>query len=283
MIYEIIKFLIYSILIVVVAKYVLVKALRRIAENLNLSSKVVGNVAGTATSVPELLTVSIASFSGLIEISVFNILISNIINLIQYFGTIILNKNFKLLKNKALIFDMFLVFITICIPLLFIVNRVTLNINFIPAFIILYFLFIYLNARTHICYLNIESDNLKKKNNDIKNIITIIIDIFVLILSVIILFFISNRLEEVLKNLCFSFKISQTIVGILLGVITSIPELITFFESQKYYKKQNDEILGVVEATNNLLSSNILNLFLIQSVGIFIVTVFQEGRSFLKK
>ena len=201
MIYEIIKFLIYSILIVVVAKYVLVKALRRIAENLNLSSKVVGNVAGTATSVPELLTVSIASFSGLIEISVFNILISNIINLIQYFGTIILNKNFKLLKNKALIFDMFLVFITICIPLLFIVNRVTLNINFIPAFIILYFLFIYLNARTHICYLNIESDNLKKKNNDIKNIITIIIDIFVLILSVIILFFISNRLEEVLKNL----------------------------------------------------------------------------------
>ena len=212
MIYEIIKFLIYSILIVVVAKYVLVKALRRIAENLNLSSKVVGNVAGTATSVPELLTVSIASFSGLIEISVFNILISNIINLIQYFGTIILNKNFKLLKNKALIFDMFLVFITICIPLLFIVNRVTLNINFIPAFIILYFLFIYLNARTHICYLNIESDNLKKKNNDIKNIITIIIDIFVLILSVIILFFISNRIEEVLKNLFFSFKISQTIV-----------------------------------------------------------------------
>ena len=50
-----------------------------------------------------------------------------------------------------------------------------------------------------------------------------------------------------------------------------MPELITFFESQKHYNKQKEnQLLGVIEATNNLLTSNMLNLFLIQNIGIII-------------
>ena len=80
---------------------------------------------------------------------------------------------------------------------------------------------------------------------------------------------------DTLNSLCHQFNISEVIIGILLGFITSIPELITFFESQKHYKLQNDEVmLGVVEATNNLLTSNILNLFMIQSIGILIYAIF---------
>lgn len=86
---------------------------------------------------------------------------------------------------------------------------------------------------------------------------------------------VGELLGDTLNNLCNQFNISQTIIGILLGFITSIPELITFFESQKHYKEQNsDDILGVVEATNNLLTSNVLNLFIIQSIGIAIYTIF---------
>ena len=70
--------------------------------------------------------------------------------------------------------------------------------------------------------------------------------------------------------MCNIFNIPQKIIGILLGFVTSIPELITFFEAQKHHKKNNDAILGVVESTNNLLTSNILNLFVIQSIGIVI-------------
>ena len=66
----------------------------------------------------------------------------------------------------------------------------------------------------------------------------------------------------------------EIVLGIALGFITSIPELITFFESQKHYKNENIGELGVVEATNNLLTSNVLNLFAIQSIGILIYTIF---------
>lgn len=62
---EIIKFIIYSGLIVIISKYVLVKALRALAEHLDFKAKTVGEVAGIATSVPEFLTVTTSSVRGL--------------------------------------------------------------------------------------------------------------------------------------------------------------------------------------------------------------------------
>lgn len=84
------------------------------------------------------------------------------------------------------------------------------------------------------------------------------------------MFIIGNSLSNVLEQLCISFNVPEILIGILLGFTTSIPELITFFESQKHYKKSNKQTEGIIEATNNLLSSNILNLFIIQAFGILI-------------
>ena len=85
---EIIKLIIYSFLIVIISKYILVKLLRMLAESLDLSAKTVGNITGTATSVPELLTVSFSASKGLVGTSIYNIISSNIINLSQYIFSI---------------------------------------------------------------------------------------------------------------------------------------------------------------------------------------------------
>ena len=58
---EILKFILYSAIIIGVSKYILVTLLRNLAESLSLRPKIVGNIAGFATSVPELLTISLAS------------------------------------------------------------------------------------------------------------------------------------------------------------------------------------------------------------------------------
>ncbi len=84
MFFEIIKFFFYSLLIVVISKYILIKILRNLAESLNLSSKVIGNITGIATSIPEFLTVIFSVAAGFINTSIYNILSSNIINLVQY-------------------------------------------------------------------------------------------------------------------------------------------------------------------------------------------------------
>ena len=87
------------------------------------------------------------------------------------------------------------------------------------------------------------------------------------------LYFVGNILSDVLNNLCKKLLIPEMVIGILLGFITSIPELITFFEAQKHHKDENSH-LGLIEATNNLFSSNVLNLFIIQSITIIIFNIY---------
>lgn len=270
--FEIIKFIIYSGVIVLISKYILVSVLRRLAESLNLKPRIVGNIAGYATSMPELLTIGISSFNGLIGASIYNVISSNIINLIQYVFAIILNKNQKVLKNRALKIDIIMVVVTIAIPIIIMLFKINVNIQLVPIFILLYSLFLVLNHNAHKFYLNErENDEEIKENSKEKGkVIKYIIYLFV---TGILLFFIGNRLGDTLENLCNIFNIPQKIIGILLGFVTSIPELITFFEAQKHHKKNNDAILGVVESTNNLLTSNILNLFVIQSIGIVIYSL----------
>ena len=278
MLLEFIKFIIYSILVVVISKYILVTTLRKLAESLNLKAKTVGEIAGYATSVPEFLTITTSSLRGLSGASIYNILSSNVINLIQYIVAIILNKNTSKLKNTAIKIDLILVTITIIIPIILLQFDIELNIFIVPAFIILYVFFRFLNNNAHKLYLSKEDKNLEieienekkwEKGNKKKTIKYCII----LVITGILLFFIGELLGNTLENMCNLFNISEVIVGILLGFMTSIPELITFFESQRHHKKVEDTMLGVVEATNNLLTSNILNLFVIQTIGILIIAI----------
>ena len=280
MLIEFIKFLIYSGVIVLISKYILVTTLRKLAETLDLKPKTIGDIAGYATSMPELLTIGASSFSGLISASVVNVISSNTINFIQYISSIFLNKNQKILKHRAIRIDLILVSITIIIPVLLFIFNIEIKLGIVPIFIILYLLFIYLNGNAHKLYLKSEDLKLESKIEEEerwerKNKKKTIKYILYLLSTGILLFVVGELLSNTLENLCNRFHISQTIIGILLGFITSIPELITFFESQKHYKrKKEDAILGVVEATNNLFTSNILNLFAIQSIGIIIYSIF---------
>ena len=137
-------------------------------------------------------------------------------------------------------------------------------------------LFRFLNSNAHKVYLKIEDKEIEKKRVSqtakIRKInLKLILYIIILMLTGAMLFIIGEILGDTLENLCGIFNVPEVIIGILLGIITSIPELITFFESQRHHKKAENDMLGVIEATNNLLTSNIVNLFIIQSLAILIV------------
>lgn len=275
---EIVQFLFYSVLIVLISKYILVKTLRDLAESLNLKSKTVGDIAGIATSVPELLTIGAASLNGLVGASIYNVLSSNVINLIQYSGAILLNNNQKELRNKAIKIDIILVIATIILPMLFSVIKTEFQLGMIPFLIILYLGFKKINNSVHKLYLDNEEVNEDENisvNNEAKkgNKIGVIKNIVVLIITGILLFVIGDLLGNTLDILCRRFNVPELVIGIVLGFVTSIPELITFFEAQKHHKNAQNDILGVIEATNNLLMSNMMNLFVIQSIGILLFSI----------
>lgn len=275
---EIIKFILYSFLIVIIAKYVLVKLLRRLAEALDLPAKTVGNITGIATSMPELLTVSFSALAGLVGTSIYNIISSNVINFIQYISSIFLNKNQKILSNRAIKIDITLAIATILLPIITLILHIDFSISMVPIWVLLFFLFYYINHNAHKIYLK-KQDNkiqqeIEKEKKWVKGKTKIVIkySIYLLITSIS-LYIIGNALSVCLENLAEYFKIPEIVLGIVLGFITSIPELITFFESQRHHNKKENEELGVIEATNNLLTSNLLNLFIIQTVGIILYEI----------
>lgn len=279
LLWEMVLFVFYSFMIVVISKYILVPVLRRLAESVNLKAKTVGNLAGIATSVPELLSVSFASVAGLVGTSIYNIVSSNVINFIQYVVSVKINKNGKVLRNRALTIDLVLVVFTILIPIGLIATNMEVN-GFVAVLLIaLFFLFYYINHNTHKLYLenevNSEIAEIEEEAKWIRGKKKLIVRYSIyLVLTGIFLFMVGNALSNTLENLCVRFNVPQVLVGIALGFITSIPELITFFEAQKHHKKESQERLGVIEATNNLLTSNTLNLFIIQSVGILLYQMF---------
>lgn len=271
MIITFLKFIICSILIVIISKNILATTLRKLAQSMNLKSKTVGNIAGIATSVPELLSLGIAGFTGLIDTGIFNILSSNVINVLEYFLTVKINGNIKKLKNKVIIIELIIVLITIIIPVVIYVKDIELNFMMIIIFLLLFCIFSIIDSKIHKKYLGKENEIEEEqgaKETDKKQILKYII---ILIGATILIFITGNILSDSLETLCNNFGVSQIIIGILLGIITSAPEFITFNEAQKYHKKESKEQLkGVIEATNNLISSNMLNLFVIQSIGILI-------------
>lgn len=280
MVGEFIKLVICSILIVLISKYILANNLRNLAKVIKLTPKTTGNISGMATSIPELLTTTISGFKGLLETSIYNILSSNIINLILYIISVFMNKNQRILKNKVIKIKVILVFITIFIPIILNITKQELNIYYVFIFIGLYLFFKLIDNLVHKKYLNqtkiledrkniinykkTSEDNKIKENKKLKYVIYIIF-------AGILLFLIGNILSNSLEILCNKFNVSQFIIGVLLGIVTSVPEFITFFEAQRNYKEKEE---GVIEATNNLLSSNMINLFIIQSIGIFILNIF---------
>ena len=127
----------------------------------------------------------------------------------------------------------------------------------------------YLSKEEQTLEQEIEKEEKRIKGRKRKTLLYVI----ALVLTAYLLFIIGDKLSHSLEILCNTLEIPEQIIGILLGFVTSIPELITFFESQKHYYLEKNNNAGVVEATNNLLSSNIITLFLVQSLSIIIFQI----------
>lgn len=266
MIIEILKLLLELFAIIIISKKLLVPIIRKLGESLKLKAHTIGVISGVATSIPEFLTVAFSTSSGLISAGIYNILSSNLINIIQYLLSVIINKNIKLLKNKSILISIILSIITIIIPIIIIYFKIERNIILIPIFIILFYIFNKINTNIHKKYeINLEYKS--REGNVLKYIIYIIF-------IGIILYFIGDLLSNTLEVLCHTFNISEILIGFILGMATSIPEFITFIESKKYYS-QKDNLLGLIEASNNLVVSNTLNLYVIGTISIVIFQILE--------
>ncbi len=230
-----------------------------IARRFNISDMVIGiTVVALGTSAPELFVSLKAIFAGSADISISNVIGSNIANIVLVLGLVAIIFPIKV-KKKGVWIDWSVMMFASLLLYLFSWNNNKLNvwegITFL-VLLVLYMLWLIYDTK---------SKNEKLEKNSIEDSIELkkqkplIFIAVIFIMSVLGLYYGSDRLVYGARNIAASFGISERVIGItVIAFGTSVPELVTSLIAA--FKKNTDISIG------NIIGSNIFNIFAILGV-----------------
>ena len=293
--------------IVVVTRYILCEGIERLAEAIKLSPKTKGQILGYSTSMPELVgTVSTAAL-GLLGAGLWNVAASNIINLGLFITANVYYKQQRVLTQRKFLDETSFAVGSILIPLVLVFGggwdrSIWTAVGLLVFFVIYLFLDWRLNREVpsgdpaQISPVALPGERLaaeEKEENESSRAdssikggegghgdhevgpskglqVALALGMILAGLGAVVLLgrFLGTTAENVVKNI----GIPQVGVGWIMGVVTSLPELTSFFSIYGTAKKKGK--LGTQgdtqEALDNLAASNMSNLGLIYPIGILI-------------
>lgn len=242
---------------------ILVDGSSNIAKKFHIPEIVIGlTIVAIGTSMPELMVSLNASIKGLSDISVGNVIGSNLANLLLILGVTSIIKPLVFKRETKLIESPFTLFITILF-VIFANYAIFGDINVISrgegiVLLLLCVLFIIYNLI--MAKKGNEFDREKVKiNKKEENKINILKSLIMIIIGIIGLKFGGDFVVENVRELAISFGISEKLVSLtIVAFSTSLPELITSITATK--KGEEDMAIG------NIIGSQILNILLIIGV-----------------
>lgn len=227
-----------------------------IAQKLHISELIIGlTIVSVGTSMPELFVSTTSALEGYSDLSIGNIIGSNICNLLLILGLsavirpVKFQKQTKWLENPISIILTF-IFLIICNTNQD-VSR-SEGIFLIVLFILFLTYTIIMSKRNQQNVIIQFSDEAAKKISIIKNTMLVILGIVILKLG-------GELVVENAKKIAFSLNISEKVIGLTIVAIgTSLPELATSVTAA--IKNESDIAIG------NIVGSNIFNMLLIIGV-----------------
>lgn len=239
---------------------VLVDGSSNIAKKFHIPEIVIGlTIVAIGTSMPELMVSLNASIKGLSDISVGNVIGSNLANLLLILGVTSIIRPLVFKRETKLIESPFTLFITI---LFFIFANYSIfgDINVISrgegiVLLLLCVLFIIYNLIMAKKGNEFDREKVKINKKEEKKI-NILKSLIMIIIGIIGLKFGGDFVVENVRELAISFGISEKLVSLtIVAFSTSLPELITSITATK--KGEEDMAIG------NIIGSQILNILLI--------------------
>lgn len=242
---------------------ILVDGASNIAKKFHIPEIVIGlTIVAIGTSMPELMVSLNASIKGLSDISVGNVIGSNLANLLLILGVTSIIKPLVFKRETKLIESPFTLFITI---LFFIFANYSIfgDINVISrgegvGLLLLCVLFIIYNLIMAKKGNEFDREKVKINKKEEKKI-NILKSLIMIIIGIIGLKFGGDFVVENVRELAISFGVSEKLVSLtIVAFSTSLPELITSITATR--KGEEDMAIG------NIIGSQILNILLIIGV-----------------
>lgn len=254
--------IILGLLTIVLTRYLLIEGIMQTSKAWHVPQKTRGQILGYATSVPELVgTIGTAS-KGLLAAGLWNIYASNIINFVLFLVAVVVYGQHKRLFQKKFMDELGFSFAAIVVPLFLVQAGAANSASIWIALALFGFFLVYIVADRYFNVLSspIEEEAQEKSDSGLRGIGLIVLGL----LGVIIL---GEFLGEVAESIVRSLDVPQWAVGWILGILTSLPELTSFFALFKAGQNSDDDD-DCQEALDNLAASNMSNLGLIYPLGI---------------
>jgi cation:H+ antiporter len=258
-----------GILTILLTKFLLIEGIYCLSVAWKLPSKVRGQILGYATSVPELVgTVGTAS-KGLLGAGLWNIASSNIINVTLFFSALLYYGRQKSLLKSKFIDELGFSICAIVIPvILVILGSASESIWTAVGLFAFFVTYLIIDKKLNSSDEEENEEVLKEDSNEQQNKLGIK-GVILVLLGLVGVVIVGNYLGTVAESIVTKLSVPEWAVGWILGFITSLPELTTFFAVfSAGQQSSNDD--DCQEALDNLAASNMSNLGLIYPTGIVV-------------
>ncbi len=257
--------------IILAVKFGLLRGIDNIASVLKLSAKTRGQVTGYATSVPELVCLVAAGLAGVWEAGLWNIASSNIINAVLMLLAVLYHRQFSELLNRRFLDEVGFAALAVAVPLVLMLSGMDTQWPLIPILLAFFVVYRVVDRRV-----NPPDDEAGDSGERVGSLsLGLSLGITSLVAIAVSGVFLGNATAEVVQQL----NVHPALAGWILGVVTSVPEMVSFFTIYATARKRRLQNLDdTLEALDNLTGSNMANVGIVYPVGLL---AFLLGSTFL--
>lgn len=256
---------------VLAVRLLLIRGIEVLADAMDLSPKAKGQIIGYATSAPEFVVLVSAALAGVFDAGFWNIASSNIINVALFMSAVLFYRQQMEIFSLRFLDEIVFGAVSIAVPLALFWKGVDLTpvvgVGLLSLFLVYRVLDRAFNRTPPEAS---PSDGLAgSRGAAALGTLLLVIGVGVVIVS-------GKFLGESAQGLIKEAGTPSWLVGWLLGFITSIPELTSFFEVFRLSKKREQlaRKSDMQQALDALVASNMCNLGLILSIGVLVYAVF---------
>ena len=257
-----------GVVVVVITRFLMINGLERLADATGMRAKTRGKILGYATSTPELVGTVSTAYHGLLGAGLWNVAASNIINLSLFIAAALRYRRVRAVARRKFLDELGFALGAIIVPVLLVLKGDWAQSPWTAVALFSYFvLYLVLDP-----LLNADpQDELKEAPP--KDLRKAGIGCLLLLLGILGIVYTGNALGSVADRVVNAMGIPEMAIGWILGFITSLPELTTFFAVFSVAKCSEDDT-DVQQNLDNLAASNMSNVGLIYPVGIAVFVIF---------
>ena len=248
--------------IVLFVKFGLLRGIDQIANAMNWSAKARGQATGYATSVPELVCLVSAGLAGVWEAGLWNIASSNMINGALMSLAVGRYRQFGELFNLRFVDEVVFAALAIVVPLVLMQWEMDTEWFLVPLLLGFFVVYQIVDKR-----INRTTEHEETVDEAVGNLpFGLILGLTALIAITVAGVFLGAATAAVVEQM----GIRPAIAGWILGVVTSIPEMVSFFAVYAASRSEGrlHDLNDTQEVLDNLTGSNMSNVGIVYPIGL---------------